>query len=123
MDSLAEFNNSNHNRFHLKLRVGINTGPVIAGVVGRKRYLFDLWGNAVNLASRMESTGIPNMIQTTQTTADLLKENDNGLMYYSRGKIEVKGKGLVQTYFLTRDEVLTELPAEVKENTRPRMLK
>jgi len=62
MDSLAEFNNSNHNRFHLKLRVGINTGPVIAGVVGRKRYLFDLWGNAVNLASRMESTGIPNMI-------------------------------------------------------------
>ena len=77
----------------------------------------------MNLASRMESTGIPNMIQTTQTTVDLLKGNDEGLMYYSRGKIEVKGKGLVQTYFLNRDEVVTDLPPEVKTNTRPRMIK
>ena len=56
----------------LELRIGINSGPVVAGVIGRKRFLYDLWGDAVNMASRMESQGTPGRIQITQATHDLI---------------------------------------------------
>ena len=81
----------------LRLRIGINTGPVVAGVIGRKKFIYDLWGDAVNIASRMESQGIPDCIQVTEATYNCLKDR---YLLDKRGAIDVKGKGCMETYLL-----------------------
>jgi adenylate cyclase len=81
----------------LGLRVGINSGPVVAGVIGRKRFLYDLWGDAVNTASRMESHGTDGRIQITRATKDLLEDE---FVYEPRGTIPVKGKGEMEVWYL-----------------------
>lgn len=91
----------------LQLRIGINTGPVVAGVIGTKKFIYDLWGDAVNVASRMESQGIPGCIQVTETTYTLLKDQYH---FEERGEIAVKGKGTMKAYLL-RDHRLTPVVA------------
>ena len=79
------------------IRIGINSGPVVGGVIGTKKFSFDLWGETVNLASRMESHGVENQIQVGEKTYELLR----GLYEFEeRGEVDVKGKGVVKTYFL-----------------------
>jgi guanylate cyclase len=85
-------------RSGLALRIGINSGPVVAGVIGTKRFLYDLWGDAVNVASRMETNGTPGEIQITRATYELLKDD---FVCRRRGMIQVKGKGEMETWYLT----------------------
>jgi len=81
----------------MRIRVGINSGPVVAGVIGQQKFIYDLWGDAVNVASRMESNGLSNEIQVTQEVKDKL---DGQYLFEERGPIEVKGKGQMVTYLL-----------------------
>ncbi|XP_038609688.1 adenylate cyclase type 7 isoform X2 [Tachyglossus aculeatus] len=99
MNKLDGINRHSFNSF--RLRVGINHGPVIAGVIGARKPQYDIWGNTVNVASRMESTGELGKIQVTEETSSILQ----GLGYSCtcRGLINVKGKGELCTYFVCTD--------------------
>lgn len=82
----------------VSIRIGIASGPVVAGVVGMKKFFYDVWGDAVNVASRMESTGVPGRIQVSPETFERVKDQ---FEFESRGPIDVKGKGKMTTWLLT----------------------
>ncbi|XP_019935788.2 adenylate cyclase type 7 isoform X1 [Paralichthys olivaceus] len=90
-----------HSFNSFRLRVGINHGPVIAGVIGARKPQYDIWGNTVNVASRMESTGELGKIQVTEETSDVLQKL--GYSCECRGFISVKGKGELKTFFVCTD--------------------
>jgi guanylate cyclase len=81
----------------LTFRIGLNSGPLVGGVIGKRKFVYDVWGDPVNTASRMESHGVPGMIQIGEATYELLKER---FFCEPRGTLEVKGKGTLRTWFL-----------------------
>ena len=98
LDILEEMDRFNAERgYNLKVRIGINTGAVVAGVIGRRKFHYDLWGDVVNTASRMESHGIAGRIQVTDSTQERLCKM---FLLEERGEISVKGKGEMHTWFL-----------------------
>ena len=83
--------------FPMKVRIGIHSGPVVAGVIGKNKFIYDLWGDTVNIASRMESHGQPEKVQISEATYHLIRDSFNCT---KRGTIDVKGKGQMTVYFL-----------------------
>ncbi|MBK4729988.1 adenylate cyclase [Oxynema sp. CENA135] len=106
--AIAHFNEkyANSHDQPIDIRIGINTGAVVAGVIGQKKFIYDLWGDAVNTASRMESHGIPGSIQVSASTYELLQ---NDYIFEDRGVISVKGKGEMKTYLLVGRKVETPI--------------
>lgn len=96
--NLTEFNQQTGNNF--LLRIGIHAGPVVAGVIGLSKFSYDLWGDTVNVASRMESNGVPGQIQVTAEVYERLKDQ---FTFALRGSIPIKGKGEMTTYFLMNE--------------------
>ena len=84
---------------YFEIRIGVHTGPVVAGIVGVKKFQYDIWGDTVNTASRMESSGAVGQVNISEATYELVKENSE-FDFTSRGKIEAKGKGEMKMYFV-----------------------
>ncbi|NJL14892.1 MAG: adenylate/guanylate cyclase domain-containing protein, partial [Microscillaceae bacterium] len=92
---------------HWEVRIGINTGPLIAGVIGKKKFVYDIWGDTVNIASRLESSGVVNRINISASTYELVKDF---FVCQSRGLVNAKGKGEIPMYFV--DAIQGELSEE-----------
>jgi len=97
IEEINDFNRAE--KFDLNVRVGVHSGPVIGGVIGESRFMYDMWGDTVNVASRMETGGIPGNVQISETTYDLIKLVPD-LTCMPRGEIQVKGKGEMNTWLL-----------------------
>jgi adenylate cyclase len=91
-------------RVFLEMRIGINTGPVVAGIVGIKKFTYDIWGDTVNIASRMESAGIEGKINISESTYEIIKDR---FVCSCRGEVELKNKGTRKMYFVEREILST----------------
>jgi adenylate cyclase len=98
------------------LRIGFATGTVVAGVVGSRRFFYDVWGDAVNVAARMESTDSVGQIQVPEDVYERLRDD---FVFAERGRIEVKGKGVMRTWYLcSRKPVATESTDDIADESR-----
>ena len=95
LGALREFNRDRG--VELSMRIGLNSGPVVAGIIGRRKFTYDLWGATVNVASRMQAAGVPDRIQVTSTTGSLLQGR---FRLTPRGSVTCKGVGEVTTFLL-----------------------
>ncbi len=96
LEALDRFNQENGTK--VQVRIGINSGAVVAGVIGKHKFIYDLWGDAVSTASRMESHGVAARVQLTEATRRLLSEP---FLFEERGVVQIKGKGEMRTWFLS----------------------
>jgi class 3 adenylate cyclase len=83
---------------HLEVRIGLHSGPVTAGIIGSRKFAYDIWGDTVNIASRMESHGVPGQIHVSETSRNLMGDRFG---FEDRGWVDIKGKGRMRTFFLT----------------------
>jgi class 3 adenylate cyclase len=95
IECLKQFNTSHSTS--VRIRIGMNTGAAVAGVIGRSKFIYDMWGDTVNTASRMESTGLPNRVQVTEQMQRALAAQFD---FEERGEVEIKGKGRLRTWLL-----------------------
>ena len=100
-NALTAYEKDKLKEMSFKMRLGIHTGPVVAGIVGVKKFQYDIWGDTVNTAARMESSGVVGKVNISQTTYGLLKE-DNDFSFENRGKIKAKGKGEMEMFFVSK---------------------
>ena len=96
LEDLAEYNKTAKIPFNI--RIGLNSGPVTAGVIGRTKFIYDVWGNTVNVASRMETAAKPGGIRVTEALVKHLKPGEGGIIFSQPIECDVKGKGLMITY-------------------------
>ncbi len=97
--AMARVMDERTDRYGLSIRIGVHTGPVVAGVIGHRKFTYDLWGDTVNTASRMESHGVPGRVHVSAAVEERLRGRFN---FEPRGTIEVKGKGPMQTFLVTK---------------------
>ncbi len=110
LDAVDAFNRERGTE--LGIRIGIHSGPAVAGVIGQRKFIYDIWGDTVNTASRMESTGVPGRVQVSDATA---KAIGDALPLEDRGVIQVKGKGEMRTWLLAERPRAAEAPAQPPE--------
>ena len=104
---VKESKNTNGNeQTRFDIRIGINTGSVVAGVVGTKKFAYDIWGDTVNIASRMESNSEPGKINVSQNTYEIIKDDFDCEF---RGEIEAKNRGMMKMYFVKGSKVTTPI--------------
>ena len=96
LDAVEEINKSLDGD-PIQIRIGLNSGPVVAGVIGRSKFAYDLWGDAVNVAARMEECSVPGEMRMTKATHDLVKD---AFAFEDRGMVRIKGKGSMRAYAL-----------------------